>query len=190
MLDIQNFRRFWSIRKSNTGTKGDHGFMTGEVVPNLTNYQHRLSVSTESNLLKLFFKEAKKAILTVECFRWVFKESSIDSWWTIQQQWRDTCCLCWCTSDWFWERCQDQRPIQNELGWGSVYDLLVEHLGCYAVPETHLGYRRSRFVRNSIISKRLMNEKNIISCLSKEEYIIAKWKASNKVSWSERLFNL
>jgi len=48
MLDIQNFRRFWSIRKSSFGPEGNHGFMTGEVVPTLNNYQHRMSISAES----------------------------------------------------------------------------------------------------------------------------------------------
>ena len=46
LLEISNLRRLWSMRKSSMAPNVS-GFMSGEVLPNLKNYQNRMSISGE-----------------------------------------------------------------------------------------------------------------------------------------------
>ncbi len=49
LLEISNLRRLWSMRKSSI-SPSPSDFMPGEVLPNLKNYQHRMSISGEGKL--------------------------------------------------------------------------------------------------------------------------------------------
>jgi hypothetical protein len=49
LLEISNLRRLWSMRKSSMSPNSSD-FMPGEVLPNLKNYQNRMSISGEGKL--------------------------------------------------------------------------------------------------------------------------------------------